>query len=132
MNIDLNQFAEQAYLIAKKRQENGAKLSCDTDKMLKHCATEVVEAMEAYVNYSALKQLGDMTKDGEEMFEELEEPDTAYKAFCEDKKRFSSELADIISCVLIIAHGEGIDITGALVECTEKNNKRAELQGDKL
>ena len=107
MNIDLNQFAEQAYLIAKKRQENGAKLSCDTDKMLKHCATEVVEAQQAYDEWT-------------------------YNSSSGTKEAFASELADIICCALIIAHGEGIDITGALVECTEKNNKRAELIGDKL
>lgn len=134
MNIDLNQFAEQAYLIAKKRQENGAKLSCDTDKMLKHCAGEVIEATEAYTNYREIKNLAeDLTAtDLDEKWESQEEPDVCEEYYKECESKFSSELADIITCVLIIAHNEGIDITGALVECTEKNNKRAEMVGDKL
>lgn len=48
MNIDLNQFAKEAYTSAKERQENGANISVDTLKMLKHTATEVIEATEAY------------------------------------------------------------------------------------
>ncbi|MBQ9624398.1 MAG: hypothetical protein IJR39_13825, partial [Treponema sp.] len=67
--IELNGTASIARNIAEARQKNGANINTDTVHMLKHCATEVVEAMEAYVNYSALKQLGDMTKDGEVMFE---------------------------------------------------------------
>lgn len=130
--IELNGTASIARNIAEARQKNGANINTDTVHMLKHCATEVVEAMEAYVNYSALKQLGDMTKDGEVMFEGLEEPDAAYQAFCEDRKRFSSELRDIVSCVLIIAAQECIDIEKAILDCTEKNRKRANKQGDKL
>lgn len=130
--IELNGTASIARNIAEARQKNGANIYTDTVHMLKHCATEVVEAMEAYVNYSALKQLGDMTKEGEEMFEGLEEPDTAYQAFLEDRKRFSSELGDIVSCVLIIAAQECIDIEKAILDCTEKNRKRANKQGDKL
>ena len=130
--IELNGTASIARNIAEARQKNGANINTDTVHMLKHCATEVVEAMEAYVNYSALKQLGDMTKDGEVMFEGLEEPDAAYQAVCEDRKRFSSELGDIVSCVLIIAAQECIDIEKAILDCTEKNRKRANKQGDKL
>ena len=130
--IELNGTASIVRNIAEARQKNGANINTDTVHMLKHCATEVVEAMEAYVNYSALKQLGDMTKDGEVMFEGLEEPDAAYQAFCEDRKRFSSELGDIVSCVLIIAAQECIDIEKAILDCTEKNRKRANKQGDKL
>ena len=105
MNIDLNQFAEQAYLIAEKRSKNTASVSVETDKMLKHCATEVIEAQQAYDKWTY---------------------------FTNSKGEFASELADILTCVLIIAHNESIDITGALVECIKKNNKRAELKGDKL
>lgn len=130
--IELNGLANIARNIAEARQKNGAKLNVDTASMLKHCATEVVEAMEAHVNYSALKQLGDMTKEDELMFEGLEEPDAAYQAFCEDKAHFASELGDIVSCVLIIAAQEHIDIEKTLYDCTEKNRKRANNQGDKL
>ena len=75
--------------------------------MLKHCATEVIEAQQAYDEW-------------------------IYNSSSRTKEAFASELADIITCVLIIAHNTNVDITGALVECTEKNNKRAEMIGDKL
>ena len=110
MNIDLNQFAKEAYTSAKERQENGANISVDTLKMLKHTATEVIEATEAYSieKYSAID-------------------DEAGQ-----KEKFASELADIIACVLIIAHSERIDINEALVQCLYKNKKRAEMTGEKL
>lgn len=110
MNIDLNQFAKEAYTSAKERQENGANISVDTLKMLKHTATEVIEATEAYSieKYSAID-------------------DEAGQ-----KEKFASELADIIACVLIISHSERIDINEALVQCLYKNKKRAEMIGDKL
>lgn len=130
--IDLNFISKIAFEYSKAREKNGSVEKGSTLNLLKHCATEVVEAMEAYVNYSALKQLGNMTKDGEVMFEGLEEPDAAYQAFCEDRKRFSSELGDIVSCVLIIAAQECIDIEKAILDSTEKNRKRANKQGDKL
>lgn len=110
MNIDLNQFAKEAYTSAKERQENGANISVDTLKMLKHTATEVIEATEAYSveKYSAID-------------------DEAGQ-----KEKFASELADIVACVLIIAYSERIDINEALVHCLYKNKKRAEMTGDKL
>ena len=110
MNIDLTQFAKEAYTSAKERQENGADVSVDTLKMLKHTATEVIEATEAYSieKYSAID-------------------DEAGQ-----KEKFASELADIIACALIIAHSERIDINEALVQCLYKNKKRAEMTGDKL
>ena len=48
------------------------------------------------------------------------------------KKEFASELSDIICCVLITAGKEGIDIEKAVLDCIEKNRKRAEGKGDKL
>ena len=45
--IELNGTASIARNIAEARQENGANVNIDTEHMLKHCATEVVEAMEA-------------------------------------------------------------------------------------
>ena len=41
-------------------------------------------------------------------------------------------LADIICCVLIIAGKEKIDIEQAIMDCIEKNRRRAEGTGDKL
>ena len=48
---DLNKLAEEAYTIAHQRKLNGAKINPDSViDMLKHCATEVVEATEAYTD----------------------------------------------------------------------------------
>ena len=89
--------------------------------MLKHCATEVVEATEAYNkmedfsdNYDYHCTISKLTQ-----FSKLEE-------------NFKSELADIIACVLIICANEPtIDIEAALQKCFEKNLARAEGRGDK-
>ena len=104
--FDLNEMAEDMFNVALQRQKNGANISTSPLAMLKHCATEVVEATEAYVCY---------TKD------------------CSGDKydTFSSELADIIACALIISDNLGIDIEKALRECYEKNKARAEGKGDK-
>ena len=101
--IELNGTASIARNIAEARQKNGANINIDTEHMLKHCATEVVEAMEAYANRY--------------------EFGNGY---------FEAELADIVSCVLIIAAQEHINIEQAILDCTEKNRKRANKQGDKL
>ena len=46
--IDLNKCAELALNNAIERQKNGAKINARTLPMLKHCATEVIEATESY------------------------------------------------------------------------------------
>lgn len=104
--IDLNELCKVALANAEQRQKNGGHIKADTRSMLKHCATEVVEAMEAYTL--------SMTRYG-----------------CIDQQ-FADELADIICCVLIIAGQEEIDIEKAIASCMEKNRKRAEGTGDKL
>ena len=123
--IELNELSKKALEIANKRKENGAKIDTETVKMLKHCATEVVEAMEAFVDYKGMKQLTNNGKD-------FEEPDVVEETFNKDKMNFAFELGDIISCALIIAANENIDIEKVLLDCTEKNRKRAEKIGDKL
>lgn len=110
---DLNRLAERAFEHATRRMENGANISTETRCMLKHCATEVVEATEAYAKVA-------------EHFECKGMQSFDYAGM------FESELADIICCVLIIAGKEHIDIEKALVDCMEKNRKRAEGAGDKL
>lgn len=104
--LDLNQVAENMFNVALQRQKNGASISTNTLAMLKHCATEVVEATEAYTNstirYGSINQ------------------------------QFADELSDIICCVLIIAGREEIDIEKAVNGCIEKNRRRAEGNGDKL
>jgi NTP pyrophosphatase (non-canonical NTP hydrolase) len=102
--FELNELAVMAYENAAKREAKDGKVSTDTRKMLKHCATEVVESAEAY----------NSMVDG-----------------VANKEIFASELADIICCVLIIAGKENIDMEYALTACMEKNYKRAIGEGDK-
>ena len=80
------------------------KVSTNTRLMLKHTATEVIEAAEAY----------NSMVDG-----------------VANKEIFASELADIICCVFIIAGKENIDMEYAITACMEKNYKRAIGEGDK-
>ncbi len=113
--IDLNKLCEVSLESAEKRQANGAFSNTDTRRVLKHCATEVVEAMEAYTGLAIVRGAN------------------AENEVCtfDDEKQFESELADIICCVLIIAGKEKIDIEKAIFDCIEKNRKRAEGSGDK-
>lgn len=132
--IDLNELAKQTLCNANKRMCNGANISIETSKMLKHCATEVVEAMEAYSEYSKIKNFADdiNATDIEEKWESQEEPDACEEYYQESKEYFLSELADIICCVLIMASKENVDIEKAVLDCIEKNRKRADGIGDKL
>lgn len=104
--IDLNELCKAALVNAEQRQKNGGNIKDDTRSMLKHCVTEVVEAMEAYTN--SMIRYGSINQ------------------------QFADELADIICCVLIIAGREEIDIEKAINGCIEKNRRRAEGTGDKL
>lgn len=109
--IDLNELCKVTLANADLRNRNGGHIKSDTRSMLKHTATEVIEATEAYSDWQnhfdgpcSLELEGD----------------------------FIGELADIICCVLIIAGKEKIDIEQAIMDCIEKNRKRAEGIGDKL
>ena len=113
---NLNELSRKMRLVSVKRKQNGANIKTDTVSMLKHCATEVVETMEAYTKYEKELSYNDYPTS------------EAYKL----KEKFSSELADIICCALIASDIEGVDIEGALTECYEKNLARSELRGDKL
>ena len=42
--MNINEYADNCYLVSLKRKRNGAKLDND---LLKHAATELMEAMEA-------------------------------------------------------------------------------------
>lgn len=96
--IELNEHAKTALLIAKQRDRIG-QASSRTDSVLKHCAGEVCEAMEAYTAY----KLDDTNK---------------------SKQLFAGELADIITCVLILSAAHEIDIENALALCQQKNEAR--------
>ena len=95
--INLVTASAKAYDIAKRR---GIKET--TFEALKHCAGEILEANEAYNNWT----------------------------FCETsdslKELFEDELADVIMCCLSICGAEGINIEKALDRVFEKNEKRAE------
>lgn len=109
-SLSLNEIAKLSYENAKKRENNGGHISAETRAMLKHCATEVIEATEAYSRLN---------------FEKL-----VFSA--ENENKFASELADIICCCTIIAGRENIDLDKAVADCLGKNRKRAEGTGDKL
>lgn len=114
--IDLNDLAYKMRNVAYVRKTNGANVDTDTMAMLKHCASEVVEATEAYNTL-----------------------DTAINDNCEYERNiielqehFESELTDVIACILIVCANEPtIDIENALQKCFEKNLARAEGRGDK-
>lgn len=104
---NLNTLAKEVYEIAVC-----GNIKTDTRSILKHTSTEVIEAIEAYSKFqSAINTdfaLGDYVD------------------------YFSSKLADIIYCCLVIAGGENIDIENSIRDCLEKNRKRVEGVGDKL
>ena len=104
--LDLNKLVGVCFDISEKRTNNGAFNENTTSSLLKHTATEVIEAMESYVYY---KKADPFCRDGDEIGDTY--------------KQFSSELADIIVCVLIIAGKETIDIEKALLDCIEKIEK---------
>lgn len=112
--IDLNKLATEAYITAKKREINGANIKTDLMSMLKHCATEVIEATEAYCDYCE-----DLINDNLETLDK-------------SRKDFENEIADIIVCCLIISGDSIIDVEKALNRVMEKNRLRAKKMGDKL
>ena len=105
--INLNDLAKEAYIIAKKRELNGAKIKADTISMLKHCAGEVMEATEAYCDF-------------------------VYEMTDENEEKFQNEVADIMVCCLIMSGYMGFDMEKAINRVMEKNRLRAEKHGDKL
>ena len=113
--IDLNELASQAYITAKKREKNGAFIHTEPMAMLKHCATEVIEATEAFLNYKEALNFID---------------DSVIVDECQQD--FENEIADIIVCCLIVSGYSMINIEKALNRVMEKNRLRAKKMGDKL
>lgn len=109
--MKLNKLAKDMFEVAEKRSENAKYIKTDELSMLKHCATEVVEATDALIKFENTScinpELDDCWND------------------------FENELADIIACVLIICGGNQVDISKRLKECYEKNKARSEGVGDK-
>ena len=98
--MDLIKASVKAYKIAEKRgqyKNNGR----DVIEALKHCAGEVLEANEAYNDWTFLESERNL------------------------KEQFENELADVIMCILSICGKQGINIEKALERVFEKNEKRA-------
>ena len=102
--INLNEHAQKAQEIAFNRWKKKG-VEYHTPEILKHCAGEVCEAVEAYDQY---------------LYEYIES----------NRNKLAAELADIITCVLIAAANEDIDIEKALQDCQQKNEVRA-MEGSK-
>lgn len=102
--IELNEHAQKAQEIAFNRWKKKG-VEYHTPAILKHCAGEVCEAVETYDQY---------------LYEYIESR----------RNKLAEELADIITCALIAAANEDIDIERALQECQQKNEARA-MEGSK-
>lgn len=93
--IDLNNIARQSLKIAEHRKLETDALSC-----IKHCAGEIAEATQAIDNYQS--------------------------CVCEEtEKQMADEISDVIMCMLTLSAEMGINIEQAILNCLEKNRKRA-------
>lgn len=118
--IDLNEMAQSALEIAKGR----AIENVDTHTLLKHCATEVVEAARVYTNVEMSEGIKKRVAADDELPDgTLEEASSFFAQFHE---RFAGEVVDVVMCALIIAAQEEIDIEEELRKRLEKNKRRAE------
>ena len=94
--IDLNKLSKEAYIVAKKRELNGAFIKTEVIDILKHCAGEVMEATEAYCDF-------------------------AYEMTDETEEKFQNEVADIMTCCLIMPGYTMFDIESPLNRVMAKN-----------
>ena len=122
--MDLNELSKIAYNISEERQKHGAfgKRENSVQNLLKYCAGEVVEAMNAFDGWQEDLKFGAVSMG-------VTDPDWNRKT---PKEEFADELADVMMCVLIVAGKCNIDIEKAVNDCVEKNYKRASGNGDKL
>lgn len=98
----LNKLAVECYNIALARG--------DVNKILKHCATEVIEAQEAK---SKLDEIYEVTGSREFLDEKSAE------------KHYAEELADVIICCMIAAEHYQLDLDHAIMEKIAINRERA-------
>lgn len=104
--MDLNKAKERAFNNAKERgQYKDDPFVNNTLNALKHCAGELLEAIDAYNLWT------------------YEEEESEY---FELKNNFENELADAVMCILTICGAENVDIEKALERVFEKNEKRIE------
>ena len=102
--IDFNEHAQKAQEIAFNCWKKKG-VDYHTPAILKHCAGEVCEAVDAYDQY-------------------------LYENSQSHRNKLAAELADIITCALIAAANEDIEIEKALKDCQQKNEARA-MEGSK-
>ena len=100
--MNLNEASQKALEIAEKRGIHET-----TFEALKHCAGEVLEAVDAYDNWSM-----------------LDNPQGK-------KEEFENELADVIICILSISGAERIDIEQAISRKMLINEGRAKNDSKK-
>lgn len=112
---DLNELARKCKEISDARQKNGGV----GNDPLKHCAGEVVEAVEAREYLNIIRRF-DTVALSEKTTQEIAKAD------------YAEELADVIICPLIAAADDGIDIESAVLNKIKKNEARALGLGDKL
>ena len=111
--MNLNEMAKEALEIAEKRHENGELKKPTTMNVLKHCAGEVVEAVEAFHYF-----WNEIPKTEDDLDLTIDDMVDKHKA------DLSLELADVIMCILIACAKENIDVEKALLEVMEKNRAR--------
>ena len=102
--MNLKEASERVFEISKKRKQYKGD-GDDTIRALKHCAGEVLEAVESYTKF---------------VYSPNEETDS-----------FPAELADIIICVLSISAQENIDIEQAIARKMLINEGRAKNDSNK-
>lgn len=118
--MNLNEMARKMQTVSKQREKNGA-FKPGNLSLLKHMATEVIEAAEAFFFFD-----NEIPNEPGEIY--LPPDDLKM----EHRQALAGELSDVIACALIIAANENIDIESALERCLYKNQLRAMKQGDKL
>ena len=89
--MDLNELSKIAYNISEERQKHGAfgKRENSVQNLLKYCAGEVVEAMNAFDDWQEDLKFGAVSMG-------VTDPDWNRKT---PKEEFADELADVVMCV---------------------------------
>lgn len=114
--MNLNEIAHDLRETAREREENSG-VKADSKSLFKHMATEVIEAEEAFFFFDneIPKEPGDIYLPVDDMK-------------MEHRQALAGELSDVITCALIIAANENIDIENAVESCLYKNQLRAMRQ----
>lgn len=131
--INLNEKSKECFEVARKRFLNWQNVASPFDNlaMMKHCAGEVVEAMDALNFWQSVSNCDSCSKTFDAEQEEKKEEKAKRELLEKAKVDFSLEIADIIVSCLIMAHNNHIDIERALCECIQKNKKRAYPEEEK-